>query len=180
MKPPESFFEPKVPVIHPETFVAPSADVIGDVTLKRGASVWYQAVLRGDINRIEVGEGTNLQDGVIVHLSNELPVVIGDFVTCGHRATLHACKVGNEVLVGMGATVMDGAEIGEQSMIAAGALVTPGTIVPPGSLVMGTPGRIVRDLNAEERAKIRQWAEKYMIIADHYREKLGSRKGTEI
>ena len=156
--------------------MAPSADIVGDVTLGEHVSVWFQAVLRGDINRIEIGRGSNLQDGVIVHLSNDLPVVVGEYVTVGHRATLHACTVGDEVLVGMGATVMDGAEIGPRSMVAAGALVTPGTKVPPGSLVMGAPGRVARTLSDEEQGRIRGWAEKYIEVARRFRDGLGEKK----
>ncbi len=180
MKPPPRFYEAKSPSIHPSAFVAPSADVVGDVTLGEDTSVWFQAVLRGDINRIEIGRGSNLQDGVVVHLSNDLPVVVGEYVTCGHRAILHACAVGDEVLVGMGATVMDGAEIGARSMIAAGALVPPGMKVPPGSMVLGFPGRVVRALSADEQGKIRGWAEKYVEVARHYRERMGSKGGVEI
>lgn len=180
MKPPPRFFEAKSPVIHPTAFVAPSADVVGDVVLGEDTSVWFQSVLRGDINRIEIGRGSNIQDGVVVHLSNDLPVVVGEYVTCGHRAILHACVVGDEVLVGMGATVMDGAEIGARSMVAAGALVPPGMKVAAGSLVMGVPGKVVRVLDAVEQRKIRGWAEKYVEVARHYRERMGSKAGVEI
>lgn len=160
------------PDIHPNTFVAPGAVVLGDVRLEDASSVWYQSVLRADIQSIRIGPGANLQDGVIVHLASDLGTVVGSHTTVGHRATLHACTVGDEVLVGMGAVVMDGAEIGDRSIVAAGSLITKGLKVPEGSLVMGTPGRVVRALGREERESIRGWAEKYIRVAAEHREHL--------
>ena len=125
-------------------FIAPSADVLGDVTLGDDSSVWYQAVLRGDINRILVGPRSNIQDGAVVHLADDFPAVIGELVTIGHKAIVHACTIHDEVLVGMGAIILDGAEIGARSIIGAGTLVTGGTKIPPGSLVVGSPGRVRR------------------------------------
>jgi len=139
--------------------------VVGDVTLGDFSSVWYNAVLRGDINRIVVGHHTNIQDNAVVHLADEFPCLIGDFVTVGHSAIVHACKVGNEVLVGMGATILDGAEIGGQSIVGANALVTQGARIPAGSMVLGSPARVVRALSESERAGIRLWAEKYVANA---------------
>jgi len=157
------------PDIHPTAWVAPGAVVLGSVTLGEHASVWYQCVLRGDIERIEVGPGSNLQDGVIVHLASDRGASVGAWVTVGHRAILHACDVEDEVLVGMGAVVMDGARIGARSIVAAGALVTKGTEAPPGSLVMGSPARVVRTLEEAEQAEIRGWAEKYVRVASEHR-----------
>ena len=136
------------------------------------SSVWYQSVLRADIEAIRIGEGSNLQDGVIVHLASDLGTDVGSYVTVGHRALLHACQIEDEVLIGMGAIVMDGARIGARSIVAAGALVTKGCIIPPGSLVMGTPAKVVRQLPLEEQSSIRGWAEKYIRVAAEHRASL--------
>ena len=155
----------KTPDITRALFVAANATVIGDVALGAQSSVFYGAVLRGDIARIVVGEGTNIQDNAVVHLADDLDAVIGDWCTIGHAAIIHACTIENECLIGMGATVLDGARIGARSMVAAGAVVTPRTIVPPGSMVMGTPAKIVRVLSEEEQRALRGWAEKYLDVA---------------
>jgi len=153
------------PQIDPTAYVAPQAVVIGDVRLAAHSSVWPTAVLRGDINFIEIGEGSNIQDGSIVHLADDLPVRVGKLVTVGHRAILHACTVEDECLIGMGATILDGAVIGKGSIVGAHALVTKGTRIPPGSLVMGMPAKVVRPLRPEEIADIRSWAEHYLALA---------------
>ncbi len=153
------------PQIDPTAYVAPQAVVIGDVRLAARSSVWPTAVLRGDINFIEIGEGTNIQDGAIIHLADDLPTRVGKLVTVGHRAILHACTVEDECLIGMGATVLDEAFIGKGSIIGAHALVTKGTRIPPGSLVMGTPAKVVRPLRPEEIAGIRIWADHYIELA---------------
>ena len=152
----------KKPKIGRNVFIAKNATVIGDVTLGAHASVWYGAVLRGDINRIVVGHHTNVQDNAVLHLADNYPCILGNWVTVGHSAIVHACKVGDEVLVGMGAVILDGAIIGKQSLIGAKALVTQGTKIPPGSLVLGAPAKVVRKLTAEERAGLKWWAEKYV------------------
>ncbi len=150
------------PRLGKNVFIAKNATVIGDVTLGAHASVWYGAVLRGDINAIVVGHHSNVQDNAVLHLADELPCVLGNWVTVGHSAVVHACKVGDEVLVGMGAVILDGAIIGKQSIIGAKALVTQGTRIPPGSLVLGAPGKVVRRLSPEERAGLKWWAQKYV------------------
>ena len=152
------------PQIDPAAYVSPHAVVIGDVRLAARSSVWPMAVLRGDINYIEIGEGTNIQDGAIVHLAEDLPVRVGKLVTVGHRAILHACTVEDNCLIGMGATILDGAVIGRDSIIGAHALVTKGAQIPPGSLVMGTPAKVVRSLKPEEIADIRTWADHYIEL----------------
>lgn len=146
-------------------FVAPNATVVGDVALGRGASVFYGAVLRGDIARIVVGEGSNVQDNAVVHLADDLDAIIGAWCTIGHSAIVHACTIEDECLIGMGATILDGARIGARSIVGAGALVTPRTIVPPGSMVLGSPAKVVRALSESEQAAIRGWAEKYIHVA---------------
>jgi carbonic anhydrase/acetyltransferase-like protein (isoleucine patch superfamily) len=152
------------PQIDPSAYVAAQAVVIGDVRLAAHSSIWPTAVLRGDINFIEIGEGSNIQDGCIVHLAEDLPVIVGKLVTVGHRAILHACTVEDECLIGMGATILDGAVIGKGSIIGAHALVTKGSRIPPGSLVMGTPAKVVRALHPEEIADIRHWADHYIAL----------------
>jgi carbonic anhydrase/acetyltransferase-like protein (isoleucine patch superfamily) len=136
--------------------------------------VWFNAVLRGDINRIVVGHHTNIQDSAVLHLADDYACVVGNYVTVGHGAIVHACTVGDEVLVGMRATILDGAVIGEQSLVGAGAVVTPGTVIPPGSMVLGAPARVTRALRPEERLSLKHWAQKYVENSAFYlRNKLG-------
>ncbi len=136
--------------------------MLGDVTLGAHSSVWYNAVLRGDINRIVVGEYSNIQDNAVLHLADDFPCILGGHVTVGHSAIVHACTVEDECLIGMGATILDGALIGAQSIVGANALVTQGMVVPPGSMVLGSPAKVVRQLSAAERESLRGWAEKYV------------------
>ena len=143
-------------------YLAKTAVVLGDVTLGAYASVWYGAVLRGDINRIVVGHHSNIQDNAVLHLADDFPCIVGNWVTVGHSAIVHACTVGDEVLVGMGAVILDGAVIGKQSIIGAKALVTQGMKIPSGSLVLGAPAKVVRKLTKKERAGLKWWAEKYV------------------
>jgi carbonic anhydrase/acetyltransferase-like protein (isoleucine patch superfamily) len=157
------------PQIDPTAYVAPEAVVIGDVRLAARVSVWPTAVLRGDINFIEIGEGSNIQDGSIVHLAEDLPVRVGKLVTVGHRATLHACTVEDNCLIGMGATILDGAVIGRGSIIGSHALVTKGMEVAPGSMVMGMPAKVIRPLRPEEIAGIRVWADHYTDLVPIYK-----------
>lgn len=166
-------FLDQAPVIDATAYVASGAVVIGAVSLAKNSSVWHNAVLRGDINTIEVGEGSNVQDGTIVHLADDFGVKIGRYVTIGHAAMIHACEIGDECLIGMQATVLDGAVIGAQSIVGAGALVTKGTQVPPGSLVLGSPAKVVRALSEAERAKLRQWAEKYVDVSHGHKKRFG-------
>jgi gamma-carbonic anhydrase len=160
----ETFLNKK-PTLACGAFVARGAVVLGDVTLGEDSSVWYNAVLRGDINRIVIGRHSNIQDNAVVHLSDERPCLVGDNVSVGHGAILHACTVENEVLVGMGAVVLDGAVIGTRSIVGARALVTQGMHIPPGSLVLGSPARVVRTLTAEEQASMKTLAAKYAAYA---------------
>lgn len=146
-------------------FIASNASVMGDVRLAKDSSVFYGAVLRGDIESIILGEGTNVQDNAVIHLADDLPAILGAYCTVGHSAIVHACRIGDECLIGMQAVVLDGAEIGDQCLIAAGTVVTPRTRIPAGSMVMGTPGKVVRALDATERAGLREWATKYVHVA---------------
>ena len=156
------------PKIHKSAFIAASADVIGRVTIHEKASVWYNATLRGDINEITVGPRSNIQDNTVIHLADDFGCHIGELVTVGHSAILHACTVKDEVLIGMGAIVLDGSVIGERSIIGAGALVTGGTIIPPGSLVLGSPAKVIRSLSLDEQSKVKHWAEKYVKGSREY------------
>ncbi|MER6272979.1 gamma carbonic anhydrase family protein [Streptomyces sp900105755] len=140
--------EPKVGA---DVFVAPTASVIGDVTLEAGASVWYGAVVRGDVERITVGAQSNVQDNVTLHADPGFPVSVGERVSIGHNAVVHGATVEDDCLIGMGATVLNGAVIGAGSLVAAQALVPQGMVVPPGSLVAGVPAKVRRELSREER-----------------------------
>jgi carbonic anhydrase/acetyltransferase-like protein (isoleucine patch superfamily) len=155
-------------------FVAANATVIGDVTLGPRSSVWYGCVLRGDINSIVVGEGTNIQDGTIVHLADDYGVRIGNFSTIGHAAIVHACEIGDECLIGMGSTVLDGARIGDGCIVGANALVTQRFVAPPGSMILGAPAKVVRPLTPAERGGLRHWAEKYIAVAQAHAGRQGA------
>jgi len=161
-------FEGIHPTIHETAFIAASADVIGRVTIHEQASVWYNTTLRGDLNDITIGPRSNVQDNVVIHLADNYGCHVGELVTVGHSAILHACEVKDEVLIGMGAIVLDGSVIGERSIIGAGALVTGGTIIPPGSLVLGSPAKVVRTLSLDEQSKVKSWAEKYVLGSRKY------------
>lgn len=153
------------PTLGQGVYIAKGAVVVGDVTLGDYSSVWYNAVLRGDINKIVVGHHTNIQDNAVLHLADDFPCILGNYVTVGHSAVVHACKVGDECLIGMGAIILDGAEIGEQCLIGARSLVTQYMKIPPGSLVLGSPAKIVKQLTPEERADLKPWADKYVANA---------------
>jgi len=144
--------------------------LVGDVTLEEDSSVWYGAVLRGDINRIIIGPRSNIQDCAVLHLADDYAVIVGELVTVGHSAVVHACTVEDEVLIGMGAIILDGAQIGARSIVGAKALITGGTKIPPGSLVLGTPAKVVRQLSLEEQANTKTWALKYVETARRFRE----------
>lgn len=160
----------KGPTIHSSAWVVPGATVIGDVILEEESSVWYGAVLRGDINRIVIGPRSNIQDNAVVHIDTNYPTIMGELVTVGHTAIVHACKIDNEVLVGMGAIILDDVEVGARSIVGANALVTIGTKIPPGSLVLGSPAKIRRQLTLDEQKDIARWAWSYVETAKQYRE----------
>src|ERR1700730_14923886 len=160
----------KAPTIHPTSWVVPGATVVGDVTLEEESSVWYGAVLRGDINRIIIGPRSNVQDNAVVHLDTDYPTIVGELVTIGHSAIVHACRIDNEVLVGMGVIILDDVEVGARSIIGANALVTGGMKIPPGSLVLGSPAKIRRQLTLDEQKDIARWAWSYVETAKQFRE----------
>lgn len=155
----------KKPRLGRGVYIAKGAVVIGDVTLADRSSVWYNAVVRGDINRVVIGEGSNVQDNAVIHLADDHPCVLGDYVTVGHSAIVHACTVEDDVLIGMGAILLDGAVVGTQSIIGANALVTQGTRIPAGSLVLGSPAKVIRRLTRRERNGLKYWADKYVANA---------------
>lgn len=159
----------RLPQIADSAYVAPAAVVIGSVLLADEASVWPNCVLRADINRIAIGARSNLQDGTVVHVGDNDAALVGADVVVGHRAVIHGCQIEDGVLVGIQATILDGAVIGHGSVIGAGAVVTAGTRVPPQSLVLGVPGRVVKSLGTEAEALHRKLASKYVRLAHNYR-----------
>lgn len=166
-------FQNHQPKLADNTFIAPDAWIIGRVELANAASVFFGSVLRGDLEPIIVGEGSNIQDHTIIHTTKGLaPTIIEANVTIGHRATLHSCTIKNGATVGMGAIVLDEAEIGEEALVAAGTIVTPRTKVPAGSLIMGNPGKVVRLLSEDEKLQYKKIATRYLGVADSYRKQL--------
>ena len=159
-------FEPE---IAPDAFVAPGAHVMGKVRLEEAASVWFNAVLRGDNEWITIGRGSNVQENCVFHTDMGYPLVVGENCTIGHKAVLHGCTIGDGSLVGMGAIILNGAKIGKGCLIGAGALIPEGKEIPDGALVMGAPGKVVRMLEAEAQAKLLNSAEGYRMNAVRFR-----------
>ncbi|MGA5465685.1 gamma carbonic anhydrase family protein [Mycobacterium sp. NPDC050041] len=157
------------PKLHAESWIAPNAAVIGQVSLAARASVWYGATLRAEVEPIEIGFGSNIQDGVTVHCDPEFPVCIGSAVSVGHNAVLHGCTIDEGCLIGMGAVILNGAHIGAGSLVAASALIPQGAVIPPRSLVTGVPGKVRRELSDAEVAANRYNAEVYQRLIDHHR-----------
>ena len=151
--------------IEPSVFVAAGAIILGDVHIGAQSSVWFNAVIRADTDRVTIGAGTNVQDGVIIHVDAGAPCLIGNGVTIGHRAVVHGALVEDDVLIGIGAIVLSGAKIGRDSILGAGTLVTGHTVIPPRSMVLGVPGRVVRSLTDEEVASIHAAAERYVTYS---------------
>lgn len=159
------------PRIHPSAFLTPSAEVIGDVEIGENSSLWFNVVVRGDVHWIKIGRDTNIQDGSVLHTTfKKWPLTLGNGVSIGHSVTLHGCIIHDHVLVGMGATVLDGAEIGSDCLIGANALVKEGAKIPPRSLVVGVPGKVVRPLTDEEVQMVRQRSEQYKQYVAWFRE----------
>jgi carbonic anhydrase/acetyltransferase-like protein (isoleucine patch superfamily) len=158
----------KGPQVSKTAYISPKSSLTGLVVMGELSSTWPMASLRGDIAPVYVGEGSNVQDNAVLHVADDLPCHIGKWCTIGHSAIVHACRVGDECLIGMGAIILDGSEIGAQTIIGAGALVTQKTIIPPGSLVFGSPAKVIRPLTKSERLSIRGWAERYVSLAKIY------------
>jgi len=170
-------YKDSFPKIHTSAWIAPSADIIGDVEIEEDSSVWFGCVLRGDVHYIKIGKRTSIQDMSMIHvthfkkekkLGDGFPTIIGDDVTIAHRVMLHGCIIGNACLIGMSATILDGAEIGDESIVGAGALVTGGKKFPPRSLILGSPAKAVRELTDEEVAKIYENARNYVNYKNDY------------
>lgn len=176
-------FEGKTPNLHEKSYVAKGAVVVGDVTLGEYGSIWHNASLRGDVDKITIGRYTNIQDNAVVHVSDELPAIIGDYVTVGHSAIVHACTVEDHCLIGMGSVVLDGAVIGRGSIIAAGAVVAPRTVIPPFSMVVGVPGKVIKQLPENTDSTHAQavkykslWCERYGLLPENDGEKYHGEK----
>ena len=150
------------PDVHSTVFVAPGAMLIGDVTIGEESSIWFNSVLRGDLEPIRIGCRTNVQDGAVIHMDKEIPCVIGDDVTIGHGAILHSCTIGNEALIGMGAILLTGSVIGERAIVAAGALIREGQEIPPGSLAVGVPAKVLREVTEAELERVRHGKDDYV------------------
>jgi len=165
-------FDGKTPKIHPGAYVSPRAAVIGDVEIGDGASVWEFAVIRGDMNKIRVGKNTSIQDNCTVHATFTDPTTIGDLVTAGHNSVIHACEIGDNVVVGIGAIVLNGAKVGNGSVIGAGAVVTENTLIPENSLVLGIPGKVVKEVSADMRESFRTNAELYVELGRKHKVEL--------
>lgn len=157
------------PTIHPTAYIHPAAVVTGDVTLGARVSVWPTAVIRGDTDRIVIGADTNVQDGTIIHVDHGVPTTIGARVGIGHRAIVHGATIEDDVLIAMGAVLLNGVHVGSGSIIGAGAVVREGFVIPPNSLVLGVPGRIVRETTMEERGRISRTVESYIALQEQYR-----------
>lgn len=162
-------FKDILPQIDSSTYVEESANIIGDVVIGEKSSIWFNSVIRGDVNYIRIGSKTNIQDSCVLHVTKDThPLIIGNEVTVGHNVTLHGCTVKDRCLIGMGAIVLDGAEVGEDSMVAAGCLVKEGMVIPPKTLAVGVPARIARTLTDKEVKKIKQSARNYIDYANSY------------
>ncbi len=164
-----SDFNNITPKIHETAFVAPNSTVIGDVELGESTTVWYNAVLRGDIDRIEIGDNTNIQEGCILHCKKGVEIKVGSHVTLGHGAILHSCRVGDNTLIGMGAIVLDDSVIGNNCLVAAGSVVTPRTLIPDGSLIAGSPAVVKRALSQQEIEEIKLNANEYINLLKYYK-----------
>jgi carbonic anhydrase/acetyltransferase-like protein (isoleucine patch superfamily) len=163
-------FGGKTPQLGDGVFVAASASVIGDVTIGTGSTIWYGAVLRGDVESIRIGSETSIQDNTVIHVdSSGFSTVVGNRVTVGHSVVLHGCRVADNALIGIGSIVLNGAEVGEGAMIAAGSLVTPGTKVPAGMLAIGSPARVKRQLTEEERRHVQEGVDRYVRLGREHR-----------
>ncbi len=162
------------PQLAPDVYVAPGATVIGDVHLAAQSSVWFGAVLRGDVERLTIGRGTNIQDNSVLHSDPGAPLVLGDYVTVGHLVMLHGCQVGDRSLIGIGAVVLNHARIGANCLVGANALVTEGKAFPDGVLILGSPAKVARELTAEEIARLPETADRYIRRAERYRSGLAT------
>ncbi len=161
-------FKNHSPEIGENCFIAPDASIIGEVKVGDNANIWFNCVVRGDGSPIEIGENTNIQDLSMLHIDESTPLIIGNNVTIGHKATLHACTIEDNCLIGMDAVVLNGAKIGKNSVVAAGSVVSPGKVFPPGSMIMGSPAKVVRELSDEQKDKFGNHYKTYVELASSY------------
>lgn len=161
-------FDGERPNVAVSAYIAPNVVLIGRVTIEDEASIWFSSVLRGDINEIRIGKGTNIQDSCLLHVTNHHAMVVGDRVTVGHGAILHGARIESDCLIGMGSIILDGALVGAHSVVAAGSIVAPGTQIPPGSLVMGIPGKVVRTVTDRDREMIERGWQNYVGYRETY------------
>ena len=159
-----------------DVFIAETAIVIGSVTMKHNSSIWWGAVVRGDYDQVTIGERSNVQDNAVVHMDEDSPVVIGNQVTIGHKAVLHGCTIGNNTLIGINSVVMNDAVIGNNCLIGSNALITEGKEIPDGSLVLGSPGKVVRQLSPEEILEVTDFSDRYVRNSERYRTSLIDQK----
>ncbi len=170
-------FQGSIPTIHPSCFLAAGSRIIGDVVLEENVSVWFNVVIRGDVERIRIGKNSNIQDNVVIHVTHfKNPTQVGENVTVGHGAILHGCTVHDGALIGMNAVVLDRAVIGKGALVAAGAVVTPHTHIPEGMLAAGIPAKVIRHLSDSERQMVDEGAPNYMMYAQHYRNEILPKK----
>ncbi|MBC8000160.1 MAG: gamma carbonic anhydrase family protein [Leptolyngbya sp.] len=162
-------FEGHEPQVADDAYIAPTVVLIGRVRIASGASVWFNSVLRGDINSIDIGENSNIQDGCLLHVTNKHQLIVGERVTVGHGAILHGCRIESDCLIAMGAVVLDHAVVGHGSIVAAGAVVSPGKEIPPYSLVMGVPGKVIRSLSEDDRTQIERGWQNYCQYSRIYK-----------
>ena len=163
-------YQGKWPTIHASAFIAPGVHIIGDVKVGEGSSVWYNAVLRGDLAPIEIGANVNIQDGVIGHVNRQQPLIIDDEVSVGHQALIHGCKIGKGTLIGMGAIILNGAEIGEYALIGAGSLVTEGKKIHPYTLSFGSPAKVIRELTEADLKRMQETMKSYVQKTKEYKQ----------
>ena len=162
-------FNGKSPKVDPEAYVSPRASLIGDIEIGPDSSIWESAVLRADMNYIRIGKGTSIQDNVTVHTTFMNPTTIGDYVTAGHNCVLHACEIGDRSVVGMSAVVLDGARVGKDCVIGAGSIVTEGKVIPDGSLVLGIPGKVVKEVSDAMKEAFMAGAELYVELGKQHK-----------
>ncbi|MGG6309564.1 gamma carbonic anhydrase family protein [Paenibacillus macerans] len=162
-------YQSKLPIVDGSAFIADGAKLIGDVRIGSESSVWFNAVLRGDLAEIVIGDRTNIQDGAIGHVNTSQPLVVGDDVSVGHAAIIHGCRIGKGTLIGMGAIILNGADIGEYALVGAGSLVTENTIIPPYTLSLGSPAKVVRELTEDDLERMRRTTESYVAKGKEYR-----------
>lgn len=162
-------YKDKSPTIHPSAFIADYATITGDVTIGAETTIWFNTVIRGDVNKTVIGERVSIQDLSCLHQSPAYPLIVEDEVTVGHQVTLHSCTIRKRALIGMGSIILDGAEIGEGAFIGAGSLVPPGKVIPPNSLAMGRPAKVVREVNAEDRADMDRIINEYVAKGQYYK-----------